>query len=521
MSWSTFIIHIGTPPQEFKILPSTNGFQTWVPVPAGCTSSDPSNCAVLRGALPFGGNTSTGFLSNQSSTWKENGLFSLLTDNPLDRSGNGDYGFDTVGLLSEVYGGPNLTQQVVAGIATDDFYLGQLGIGHKPSNFTTFEYPHSAYMANLAASNLIPSLSYGYTAGAKYRKPTVTWVWILTLAEITQGLNSVLGSLTLGGYDSSRFTLSDFTIPFAADDTRNLTVGVQSITASNTIHGSVELLSTGDYFLIDSSVADLWLPEPAYQAFEQAFGLIYDNETDLYVVNDSIHSHLQQLNPAVTFKVGIQNSGGPTVDITLPYGAFDLQATSPYYKNATNYFPLRRATNNTQYTLGRTFLQECYIIVDLERSNFSVNPAVFNIHGGESFVTIHSTKYGTSQHHELDHGAFAGIAVGATAFFLAVLAVLLFLIRKHRKSKKASHQSPPELDDRQKGALNNSSREWIHELGHKIDTPQSPQHLASSEIQELTTNYTPFELIGSIGAGELPELLSPKGTSPRSQTGSA
>lgn len=118
--------------------------------------------------------------------------------------------------------------------------------------------------------------------------------------------------------------------------------------------------------MIDSSPPDMQLPMSACQAFEQVFGLTYDPTTDLYLVDDSIHAQLQELDPSVTFRLGFLEAGGPSVNITLPYGAFDLQASSPIYPNTTNYFPLRHAANSTQYTLGSTFLQEAYVIADYE-----------------------------------------------------------------------------------------------------------------------------------------------------------
>ena len=203
--------------------------------------------------------------------------------------------------------------------------------------------------------------------------------------EMTE-LDGIFGSLTFGGFDASRLIPSNFTIPFYTDDSRSLTVGIQSISASNTLQGNVGLLSPGAFFLIDSSVPDLWLPAITCLGFERAFGLEFDPTTSLYIVNDTVHDNLLKSNPSVTLSVGIQTLGGPTVDISLPYAAFDLQASSPYYSNATNYFPLRRAANESQYTLGRTFLQEAYIIVDYERSNFSVNEAHFLDSESESIV---------------------------------------------------------------------------------------------------------------------------------------
>lgn len=169
-TWSTFVIGAGTPPQYFQVLPSTNGHQTWIPVPLGCNSTDPSNCAMLRGALPHRGISNNGFLSNQSSTWEKKGLFKLGINNPLNLTGNGDYGYDTVRLGSDDPKGINLTHQLVAGIATKDFYIGQFGLNPKTSNFSNDDHPVPGYLENLVEAKLIPSFSYGYTAGAKYRK---------------------------------------------------------------------------------------------------------------------------------------------------------------------------------------------------------------------------------------------------------------------------------------------------------------------------------------------------------------
>lgn len=83
-----------------------------------------------------------------------------------------------------------------------------------------------------------------------------------------------------------------------------------------------------------------------------------DNATGRYLVNDTVHEKLKVLNPVITFKLGNQTYGGETLNIVLPYSAFDLQVDYPIYPSATNYFPLRRAMNDSQYVIGRTFLQE-------------------------------------------------------------------------------------------------------------------------------------------------------------------
>lgn len=224
-----------------------------------------------------------------------------------------------------------------------------------------------------------------------------------------------------------------------------LTVGLQSITSSNTLQGAVTPLTSGILSLIDSTVPHLWLPRKACTVFEQAFGLTYDAKTDLYLVNDTTHARLQQLNPTVTFKLGNTVSGGTCINIVLPYLAFDLQASSPFFPTAKNYFPLRRANNDTQYTLGRTFLQEAYIIVDCERSSFLVSQALFKDPNPQQIVTIKPVSFGNhsvstsprSSPLALKNSTNIGIIVGAAFALLMICIAVIVLYRKHNSRKSA------------------------------------------------------------------------------------
>lgn len=173
------------------------------------------------------------------------------------------------------------------------------------------------------------------------------------------GLKKVDGTLTLGGYDASRFAPSGVSFRFASDISRNLVVGLQSIEFSDSITKPKDLLSGGILTFVDSTVPHIWLPINACKEFEDAFGITYDQQTNLYLVNDTLHDTLLAQNASVTFVIGNDVKGGDTVNITLPYLSFDLEASYQSLNGTTKrYFPLRRAANDTQYTLGRTFLQE-------------------------------------------------------------------------------------------------------------------------------------------------------------------
>lgn len=78
---------------------------------------------------------------------------------------------DTVALgFANVTGGAELGSQVVAAIAGYHDVLGIFGLGQQPTNLTEFGDPRPSFLTSLHAQGMIPSLSWGYTAGARYRK---------------------------------------------------------------------------------------------------------------------------------------------------------------------------------------------------------------------------------------------------------------------------------------------------------------------------------------------------------------
>lgn len=93
-----------------------------------------------------------------------------MLESELGYGGNGLFGLDKVGLQISNSGGVELEGQVVAGIAESDFWLGNFGLGPKPVNFSGLEYPVASYLQSLKDNGKIPSLSWGYTAGASYSK---------------------------------------------------------------------------------------------------------------------------------------------------------------------------------------------------------------------------------------------------------------------------------------------------------------------------------------------------------------
>lgn len=211
-------------------------------------------------------------------------------------------------------------------------------------------------------------------------------------------------------------------------------------------------------FTIDSSTPFLWLPGKVCDAFAMAFNLTYNETLQLYLYsNGTDPSVLSDWNMTFTFTLADLPESSKTVDITLPYDAFNQQLSFPFpalnttfLSPAVNYFPLRRASNNTQFTIGRVFLQESYLAVDYERNNFSISQAKFanDAVTRVNLASITRPKNGIFAGSARDAagglstGAKAGIGVGIALSIVAAIGLLLFLY--FRRKRSSASESPAE-----------------------------------------------------------------------------
>lgn len=153
---------MGTPEQTLRVLISTASKETWVVLPEGCLRTD-TICPDARGRI---------YNNNTSSTWSRlgGGYFELSVEQNLNSSVIGFYGRDTLGLGGQGSSGPSLPDQIIAGIGNELYYLGMLGVNRKPTDFGGVDGEKPSYIASLKAQGIIPSESFGYTAGAQYRE---------------------------------------------------------------------------------------------------------------------------------------------------------------------------------------------------------------------------------------------------------------------------------------------------------------------------------------------------------------
>ena len=391
--------------QNVRVFVSSVLSNTWVVRSDSCVNSQ-ATCKEDRGRT---------FDPSASTSWKQLGDYDVGINQNIGPHVQGILGNETLTLGLQGSGGPVLHNQGVVAYSQPDLNLGMFGANALATNSSGKSQGPPSYLVSLKNQSMIPSLSFGYTAGNQYR------------------LKKVYGSLTLGGYDSSLFRPNTLAFPFTGNDpAKYMQVKIQSITAKDQAGKVSPLLPNPIFANVDSTESMIWLPAEACKAFESTFGLVYDQKTGLYLVDDDLHTKLQEQNASVSFTL---SSGGTSADIILPYDSFDLLVKPPFLNIASQqrYFPLRRAVNDSQYTLGRTFFQEAYLTVDWDRRNFSLSQCNFTGSPKPNLVSIYSP--GEAPASGLSSGVKIGIGIGIAVGVVVIVAVVCFFIFRRRLAR--------------------------------------------------------------------------------------
>lgn len=135
-----------------------------VVLPDGCVNGD-TICPSARGGI---------FNNGSSTSWKFESTVLLFQDPSLRAL----LGNDTLTLGVAGNTGPSLTNQVIFGIADDrKYYLGMLGLSQVSTSLAKGETGQPSFITSLRDQHIIPSLSFGYTAGAQYRESPARESW--------------------------------------------------------------------------------------------------------------------------------------------------------------------------------------------------------------------------------------------------------------------------------------------------------------------------------------------------------
>lgn len=435
----------------------------------GCELSNAS-CSESRGGI---------FAPNLSLTYIPVGIYRLPTfeEAYVGQSGYADTAIDTV-QFTPSNGANNISvkKQCVSGIADESFWHGTFPLSPRRVQLTSPSRDYPSLLQSLVDESIIPSLSWAYTAGAYYHDPPA------------------FVSLTLGGYDRKRIAGSSLQIPFSSvSENRDLVVEVRSMSYNE--FGSSPLLTTPIPSFIDSLVPQIWLPLSVCQNFERALNLTWDEHTELYLVDDATRTNLLSRDLNFTFSLGAVGTGNTTVEVTLPYAAFDLQMTPPAVNTTSRYFPLKRAANESQSILGRVFLQEAYVVADYGWKNFTIAQAAFPRNDDEpDLVTISlpladgRKDSATANGVYLSKGAIAGTVIAAVAVVVLGAGIVYFVLRRRRKGDEAVK-------------VRTNSLEWPAEANGR-------DVFGVAEV--ATEDHGVHEVDSSFGAG--PELSAKGGT---------
>ncbi|WDK11616.1 eukaryotic aspartyl protease [Colletotrichum graminicola] len=356
---------------------------------------------------------------------------------------------------------------ITASINATSYYLGFLGLGVTKGSFGN-QVAESPLSQAVKQHGRIPSYSYGYTAGAHY-----------------MGVSGTPCSLTLGGYDESRFVQhnNEFSLdpndglPHALVRAIEVTTGQDKVLPGgwNTSTRILSDMSTSFIAMIDSSTPYLWLPDAICDQFAQAFNLTYNSTLELYTLTDGQYTdfkHASSYSFTFTFTSQDNNDdfGHPltvpgVVNITITAAAFAQALRYPFQSDAIQYgdpavpyFPLRRASSLTDtFIIGRSFLQEAYLITKYDTGVFSLHQALFPDEPLES-VQLHNVAQPNNSpfppsspvnlHRGLSTAQMGGIAAGA----IAGCVIMLTCWCLYRRKKKKSRANIRALEDAKDGA---------------------------------------------------------------------
>ncbi|KAK7432651.1 hypothetical protein QQZ08_000860 [Neonectria magnoliae] len=522
-NWSTVTFLLGSTSQQVDVLVSTALSEFWAVGPGGCLPREP-HCSAARGGI---------YTPQESTDWSPLGTWQLGLDY-LGYGGNGDYGQDTMDVWS-LNGDHSfhMTNVLMATLNTTNYLNGLFGLGITQGNFggTVAESPLTQAVKEFGR---IPSYSFGFTAGAHYRNVPV--------------------SLTLGGYDASRFSSHNIDFTLGRDDgiesprLRGIEVvaDVGKETPENWDSRSIMLSSWDSSFdvIIDSTTPYLWLPEDVCDKFANAFNLTYNSTFDLYTLeNEQYRNFLKEDAFSFTFVLSSfdnnDNFGDPydvpgVVNITVPSRAFTgllqypfMNRTITYGQPAIPYFMLRRASNSSTYILGRSFLQESYLITRYDEAVFSIHQAKFPDTSDNDddlkLIAIEqpdNSPYpppaASSSTMGLSTAQLAGIGVGAGVFIASLVAFAVWFCkrRQRRGTYERAGSSMEENKNSASAAVPIAPKSPFHRiiskiLGHTrlpklssgaLKDRQQPAEAPDSAIYELPAPVPPAELNGDDAA---------------------
>lgn len=299
----------------------------------------------------------------------------------------------------------------------------------------------------------IPSMSYGLHVGSVF--------------------SNVTGSLTLGGYDSSRM-LSDPIVEDSNEFTLN-SIGLGSV-GGYMYFGEPEpydnqLTTPGTYVTINPGAPYMYLPRATCDKIAEFLPVHYDEAFNLYLWDKSDSAFHDIVKSLHFLSFGFASSNNRTQKINVPFGVLNLTLSSPLVSEPTPYFPCSPLRDGQTATLGRAFLQAAFlaqnwhtnrvylsqapgpayepeylraIATDDTQLQPATNPPTWQSTWTQALPPWDDSDEGSS----LSGGAIAGVVVGIIALLAIIAGAAIWFTRRRKR-----RQSWTKPSDSLKGAV--------------------------------------------------------------------
>lgn len=358
-------------------------------------------------------------------------------------------------------------------------------------------------------------------------------------------------SITLGGSDTARYVPHDIDFTLTPQDNmpRALVRGIEASANNDTEKPKkwdslVSSLSSWDNSftaLIDSTTPYLWLPNAVCDQFADAFNLTYNSTFDLYTLTNEQYNAFGS-SDSFTFTFSLSsfdnhdNFGSPLnvpglVNITVPMQAFVGLLQYPFKHRAIKYgdpavpyFALRRTQNDSSIVIGRSFLQEAYLITKYDEAVFSVYQAKFPQQpvADANLIPIkqpNNSPYPgppTQTGIKLRTAQLVGIIVGAILLCLFCLVSVCYFCRRRKSETKGDKTGSEEVND--STSTKGSVTPRISKRAKCLEIPiwnifqrtkANTDPIAATSKSEGTTESVVCELAVPIAPVELPASMAP------------
>lgn len=350
------------------------------------------------------------------------------------------------------------------------------------------------------------------------------------------GTDGIAGALVFGGYHSDRVVPNNHKFPLPTHD-EPLTVTVQDI-AITAFEGEsdkkmiiAQQITRPFPAVLDSTTPYIYLPQEAYSRILEHFNLTLDSSTGHILLSEEQKHSFEAQGFSLVFKIsGYANKQlitlRDTVQIVLPPSSLIMQLDFPHVPAPAWYLPIRIGNVSiSNYVLGRTFLQEAYLVAHYENYYFKVHQVDWENAKNFSKESIRSNVLELPPT-EIQHSTAIIVASIASMVGMILISIYSWCILRRRAWQMSQHEAQEAQETRSQTTRvmemdstalcemettgpTEADGSPVHEMSDKNETPREPAELDSMErkLFELEGNQSSFvrREIEEIPASPIPQ----------------